>query len=182
MNRKGAAHALRQELGEAALDDLDLTILRYVQSWEDDGNPHWIDLAVSFLYENRASTPQVLTKIIARIARRRLAGEEDAAGGASVLKAEEDGYVVVLMTILIECGWTAKDASLLAAKSEAANAGRKGRNAGTLERKYNATRAENFELIGNIKQLIKDDPDGIALFLATLTDLEDVEADEGTPR
>lgn len=179
MSRKGATRALREELGEAALDDLGLTILRYVQSWEDDGNPHWIDLAVSFLDVNKANTPPALKRIVAIIARRRLRGEEDMAGGPSVLKAEENGFALVLMTILIEDGFSLRDAALLAAKSEAANAGRKGRTAGTLETNYSAARSENGEFINRVKQIIMDDPTALAQFRAALSELNEVEADVG---
>lgn len=173
MNRKGATDALRDQLGDAAFSDLGLTVLRHVRQWEDSGNPHWIDMAISFLDRNSADLPPVLRGIAADVARRRIAGLEQAAGGPSVERAEKDGLAFALMASLIAQGFTTADAASHAANFLAAAFGRSV-TAGTLERKYGEQRTELAVWEEVSRVILENDPEAAESLVAELSKLDAV--------
>jgi hypothetical protein len=79
----------QQNLGRA--------LLRHVTRWEETKNPHWIDLAVVVVTEAGWRIPPCLQEMASYVAKRRINGMEDAAGGASVVKEEIKGQAFALM-------------------------------------------------------------------------------------
>jgi hypothetical protein len=73
MSEEKTSQALARELGPNATSDYALKLLRYVQQWEEDRNPHWVDLAVVEVIDAQQLMPPALQRAAGQAAKIRLA-------------------------------------------------------------------------------------------------------------
>jgi len=73
MSEEKPSQALARELGSNATSDYALMLLRYVRQWEEDSDPHWVDLAVAEVTDAQQLMPPTLQKIAGQAAKMRLA-------------------------------------------------------------------------------------------------------------
>jgi hypothetical protein len=73
MSEEKPSQALARELGPNTSSDLAQKLLGYVRQWEDNLNPHWVDLAVAECVDAKQALPPILQKIAGQASKLRIA-------------------------------------------------------------------------------------------------------------
>jgi hypothetical protein len=73
MSEEKPSQALARELGPNTSGDIAQKLLGYVRQWEDNLNPHWVDLAVAECVDAKQALPPILQKIAGQAAKLRIA-------------------------------------------------------------------------------------------------------------